>query len=204
MIQWNMKVYWIVCMVIVGEQKSQIFYHHLNQNLKYQIKLIIKFQILKGLILNDVLISLISLCSFRCVNTVSSKNLNVQTEKSNSNLLKTLQKTRFKRALESPWVQSLKNICDPDDESDTEEKVLLPTKLNFEDDKNSNEENQSESSNTNCSNKNVQSNTGVSKVVKKTKPKQNKAVLKEQQNNVPKSYSFLASLSGIIYKYQLL
>jgi hypothetical protein len=140
----------------------------------------------------------------RCVNTVSSKNLNVQTEKSNSNLLKTLQKTRFKRALESPWVQSLKNICDPDDESDTEEKVLLPTKLNFEDDKNSNEENQSESSNTNCSNKNVQSNTGVSKVVKKTKPKQNKAVLKEQQNNVPKSYSFLASLSGIIYKYQLL
>jgi hypothetical protein len=202
-IQWNMKVYWIVCMVIVGEQKSQIFYHHLNQNLKYQIKLIIKFQILKGLILNDVLISLISLCCFRH-NAVSSKNLNVQTEKSNSNLLKTLQKTRFKRALESPWVQSLKNICDPDDESDTEEKVLQPTKLNFEDDKNSNEENQSESSNTNCSNKNVPSNTGVSKVVKKTKPKQNKAVLKEQQNNVLKSYSFLASLSGMIYKYQLL
>jgi hypothetical protein len=109
-----------------------------------------------------------------------------------------------KKASESPRFQPDKNICDSGDKLDTKEKKkknLQPTRLNFEAEKNSNDEIQSESSNTNGSNKNIQSNTPVGKMVN---PKENNTVLKDQQNNVAKSYSFLASLSGMNYKYQLL
>ncbi|RZB38782.1 acidic repeat-containing protein-like, partial [Asbolus verrucosus] len=58
-------------------------------------------------------------------------------ENDSNNLLKILQKARFKNALESPWSKSLKNICDSDTDSDDDTNKLQPTKLNFKDDENS-------------------------------------------------------------------
>ncbi|XP_044266806.1 acidic repeat-containing protein-like [Tribolium madens] len=106
-----------------------------------------------------------------------NKISNLLDEGKKSNLLQDLQRARFRRALESPWMQTIKKICDSDTESEEENK-MPHVKLTFEDDS-------SESSSESDSD------------VPKKAPTKKTQLLKEKNENVG-TYSFLASLSGSV------
>lgn len=97
-------------------------------------------------------------------------------EQKEPNLLKDLQRARFRQALETPWKKVLENICDPDTESDDENK-MPHVKLNFDEDESSDSE----------------------KIVPTSKTEKKTYLLKEKNHNIT-TYSFLASLSGTFIK----
>ncbi|EFA12058.2 hypothetical protein TcasGA2_TC012902 [Tribolium castaneum] len=103
-----------------------------------------------------------------------NKFSNLLDERKESNLLKDLQRARFRQALESPLMETIKKLCDSDTDSEDENK-MPHVKLNFDD----------ESSESDC-------------VVPTKSPIKKTQLLKENNENFLGTCSFLASLSGCV------
>ncbi|KAJ3654636.1 hypothetical protein Zmor_013811 [Zophobas morio] len=114
-------------------------------------------------------------------------------EDNGSNLLKALQKARFKKTLESPLITSVKKLCDSDTESeksDSNNYVLPRMRLNFNED------------DTNTENREnlIPPSSNIFKKKARKKVTSEKKADPPSKNKITKNttYSFLASLSGSV------